>query len=163
MNIGPLFVAHARAPELIQSNEGSFHYPAPSLLQSCHAQLPAANQSAHSAPASPARRNGSVARRRYLVSHATAAGRSCQNRSRVAVAASPGEFHCGRRTESQTNRIPDEQNPRRTESRLDKHGPASGVCHPEPTREGGQQRLNQIPQGFWKQRAAHSLSILAIG
>jgi hypothetical protein len=30
VNVGPLFVAHAQSPELIQPGEGSLHHPAPS-------------------------------------------------------------------------------------------------------------------------------------
>ena len=30
MNVRPLFVAHAQAPELIQPGEGSLHHPSPS-------------------------------------------------------------------------------------------------------------------------------------
>jgi hypothetical protein len=65
-----------------------------------------------SAPASPARRSGSVARCPPLASHVTAASRSCPNRNPVPVAASPREFRYAEQTEFPLN----------------KHGLVSGVC-----------------------------------
>ena len=75
---------------------------------------PATNQSPRSAPASPAKRSGSVARCLPLASHVTAASRSCLNHSQVPVATSPTVCRCGARTECPT----------------DKRGLVSGVCHP---------------------------------
>ena len=80
----------------------------------CRRQRPATTQSFRSAPASPAKRSGSVARCLPPASHVTAASRSCQNRSPVPVAASPTVCHCAGRTESQ----------------LDKHDLVGEVCHP---------------------------------
>lgn len=50
---------------------------------------PVTNQSARSDPASPAKRNGSVARFQHLASRADAASRSSQNRSLVASETRP--------------------------------------------------------------------------
>jgi hypothetical protein len=70
----------------------------------CRPRRPATNQSSRSAPASPTRRSGSVARCPRLASHVTAASTSCPNRSPVRVAASPTVCHCVRRTESQLDK-----------------------------------------------------------
>jgi len=84
--------------------------PAPS----CRLLLPATNQSVRSAPTSPAKRSGSVARYPPLASRATAASRSCQNHNPVPAAASPRESRCAGQTEY----------------RRDTHDPATVVCRP---------------------------------
>jgi len=80
----------------------------------CRPRRPVTNQSLPNAPASRAKRSGSVARCPPLASRVSAASRSCPNRSSVPAAASPRVFRCGARIESRSSK-PD---------------PASEVCLP---------------------------------
>jgi hypothetical protein len=68
------------------------------------------------APASPAKKSGSVARCLRLASHVIASSRSSLNHNPSLAAASPKESHCAGRTEFWS----------------EKHGPASEVCLPIP-------------------------------
>jgi hypothetical protein len=65
--------------------------------RSSYRRRPATNRSGRSERANPAMQSGSDPTRLPVASRATAANRSCPNRSRVPAAASATECHCGER------------------------------------------------------------------